>query len=58
MIISLWKMIELAEEIGFKVVGKTYSFDGTKKNPIIRGQHGLVLSKPMKKKKLQSRKGA
>jgi len=45
MVISLWKMAELAEKAGLIIVDKTVSHDGKGKNKVIHGQHGIVLQK-------------
>jgi ubiquinone/menaquinone biosynthesis C-methylase UbiE len=46
MIISMWKMVELAEASGLEVIDKTFSYDGKGKKKKIYGQHGIVLRNP------------
>lgn len=46
MIVSMWKMTELAEAAGLDVVDKTFSYEGKGKSKRIFGQHGIVLKNP------------
>jgi hypothetical protein len=54
MIVSLWKMRQLSEEIGFEVIVNLYSHDGKGEKTTIHGQHGIVLRKPRPKKTSKS----
>ncbi|MHA1952120.1 MAG: class I SAM-dependent methyltransferase [Candidatus Thorarchaeota archaeon] len=58
LVVSMWKMEELAKEVGLDVVDRTASWDSERgKTKVYHGQYGIVLQKPQpKKKKLSSRR--